>query len=108
MSTTTTTTQRSVSVEKEEEIESTIAPADVVKDVFPLASSIDLDLTQHKPLGCTVEETMDSASDHVFVTKVVPGGFAEQGGIQVGDVLVAMSGIFGDTTVVLDLGIDRM
>jgi hypothetical protein len=101
-------TQRRASVE-EEQGSILPKPADVVNDIFPSALSIDLELKEHKPMGCTVEETMDSANDYVFVTKLVPGGFADLAGIQVGDVLVAMSGMFGgELTIVLESGIDKM
>jgi hypothetical protein len=100
-------TQRRASVE-EEQGSILPKPADVVNDIFPSALSIDLELKEHKPMGCTVEETMDSANDYVFVTKLVPGGFADQAGIQVGDVLVAMNGMFGELTIVLESGVDKM
>eukprot|EP00980_Cylindrotheca_fusiformis_P027439 scaffold20461_cov117-Cylindrotheca_fusiformis.AAC.2 len=51
---------------------------------------------------------MDTVNSHVFVSKVVPGGFADQAGIQVGDVLVAMSGMFGEMAIVLESGIDKI
>ena len=42
-------------------------------------------LEEHRPLGCTVEESL-AQEDAVFVTSVKAGGFAEAAGLQVGDV----------------------
>jgi predicted metalloprotease with PDZ domain len=73
------------------------------------AEIIDFVLTKHKPLGCTVEESLaDPASQLVFVTKVVEGGCADQAGLEVGDVIVGVSGIFGDWTDTVGVGIEEV
>jgi C-terminal processing protease CtpA/Prc len=42
------------------------------------------------------------------VIQVVEGGFASQAGIKVGDVIVAISGVFGGMNSVLGSGIDEV
>lgn len=82
-------------------------------DVFPNPEEEvefhSFELTSHKPLGCTIEESFESSANNcVFVSKVVPGGCAEQAGIEVGDVIVAVTGTFEGLVPVLDAGIDKM
>lgn len=78
-----------------------------VDTTFFGAEYIDMKVLPHRPLGCTVEESL-AGGGHVFVSKVVEGGYAEQAGIQVGDVIVGVTGIFGDFQDVRGLGIDEM
>ena len=40
--------------------------------------------------------------------QVVEGGFASQAGLEVGDVIVAISGVFGEMSHVLGSGIDKV
>lgn len=93
--------------------------ADIDKDVyfdFPTArvQNIEFEQNCHKPLGCTAEECLDvleSESDakHVFVSKIVKGGNAALAGIQLGDVIVGVSSIFGDELEnVYGVGLDRV
>jgi hypothetical protein len=102
--------QLQTSVEAEDVISDTpnsLKPAP--KDVFPTAQFYTFDMPEHRPLGCTVEESLDPLEEYVFVSKVAPGGFADQAGIRVGDVLVAVTGLFGDVkTIVLESGVDKM
>jgi C-terminal processing protease CtpA/Prc len=75
---------------------------------------LSLTLKQHKPLGCTVEESLSSVAatttdqkksnkqkkkteslHYVFVTKVVEGGNACQAGILPGDVIIGVTATFG-------------
>ena len=68
-------------------------------------------LRQHKPLGCTAEESLNSEEDgtkHVFVSKVVEDGNAERNGILVGDVIVGVSGPFKDVVNTVESDLDRM
>ena len=68
-------------------------------------------LRQHKPLGCTAEECLNPEEDgtkHVFISKVVEDGNAEQNGIMVGDVIVGVSGAFKDVVNVVENDLDRM
>jgi len=92
---------------------------DIDKDVyfdFPTARLENMKFKSncHKPLGCTAEECLDiqpSESDakHVFVSKLVAGGNAALAGIQLGDVIVGVSSVFGsDLENVYGVGLDRV
>jgi S1-C subfamily serine protease len=68
-------------------------------------------LDQHKPLGCSVEESLANEPDaakHVFVADVNKGGNAEKIGLRVGDVIVQLSGTFDEVLDVTGLGIEKM
>jgi C-terminal processing protease CtpA/Prc len=78
------------------------------KDIFPTAQFYTFEMPQHRPLGCTVEESMDALENYVFVSKVIPGGFADHAGIHVGDVIVAVTGLFEDMTTVLESGVEKL
>jgi hypothetical protein len=70
---------------------------------------VNVTLTKHRPLGCIVEESValtNTLPHLVFVASVSPNGHAAKAGIQVGDVIVAMSGLFGQVESVLGQGID--
>ena len=81
---------------------------------FPDSTIIDIELEDHKPLGCTAEECLDvlqieNGAKHVFVSKIVEGGNAEKAGIQLGDLIIGVSSIFGDTLEnVNGAGLDRV
>lgn len=76
-------------------------------DGFSNAEYLDLEVFPHKPLGCTAEESL-TESAHVFVSKVVDGGNAEKSGVRIGDVIVGVSGLFGEVEDVSGVGIDRV
>lgn len=60
-----------------------------------------LTLKDHRPLGCTVEESLAAEDDHaVFVASVKEGGFAQLAGLQVGDVIVGVTGLFGGEEII--------
>ena len=68
---------------------------------------LDVVLSPHRPLGCTVEESL-ADSQFVFVTRVTEGGYAQTAGLQVGDTLLQVSGIFGDLTSVVGVGVEKL
>jgi len=84
------------------------------------AQLLELSIFPHRPLGCTVEESLaaleesvssssSSAHNYVFVSKIVPGGNAEQAGLQTGDVLVGLSGLFdGEIMDVTHVGVEKI
>jgi hypothetical protein len=77
--------------------------------LFPSAQFLGFTLAEHKPLGCTVEESLAHPKEkYVFCSKIVDGGFAHQAGFEVGDVLLAVSGIFGEPQNVVGLGIEQV
>jgi predicted metalloprotease with PDZ domain len=75
--------------------------------LFPGAEIEKLTLLPHRPLGMTIEESL-ADSRFVLVTKVVDGGNANKAGIAVGDVLVGITGLFGDLTNVIGLEVESM
>ena len=81
-----------------------------VRDVYPKANIAAIELKEHKPLGCTVEESLDTDNDPsvVFVSKLVIDGNAEKAGVKVGDVLVGVTGLFGEMTPVWQSGVEKM
>jgi len=83
-----------------------------IKDAPPLEETfLTFDLEEHKPLGCTAEESVVKAEDgskHVFVSKVTEGGNADMVGVNVGDVIVGVSGSFEDVVEVIGSGLDRV
>jgi len=69
-------------------------------------------LNEHKPLGCSVEESLavetDENAKYVFVSEVKKGGNAAKAGLKEGDVIVQLSGTFDELVDVTGLGIDRI
>jgi len=77
-----------------------------------LAEILEFELDDHVPLGCTVEESLavteTDGLKHVFVSRVTEGGNAARAGIQVGDVVTGLSGVFGEVEDVAGLGLGRV
>ena len=70
-------------------------------------------LKEYKPLGLTAEESLaqkdvSGTYHHVFVSKVIPDGNADKVGIQVGDVIVGISGLFGSTECVVGESLEKV
>uniref|UniRef100_A0A7S1GJI6 PDZ domain-containing protein n=1 Tax=Cyclophora tenuis TaxID=216820 RepID=A0A7S1GJI6_CYCTE len=79
------------------------------EDRFPKAEIYLVTLEEHKPLGCRVEESLAHPEEKwVFVSKIVEGGFAESAGLEVGDVILGISGVFGTMEEVAEQGVDRV
>ncbi|KAL7555765.1 hypothetical protein ACA910_008142 [Epithemia clementina (nom. ined.)] len=106
---TTTTGSSSVVVVDEGPIESSSSSTNnsedeeiIIKDDPLLANAeyMTLSLLPHRPLGCTVEESLPDGQ-HVFISKVTPDGNAAKAGLQVGDVIVGCSDFFGTALVSL-------
>jgi len=78
-----------------------------------VADILDFVLEEHKPLGCSADESLADEPDgskHVFVSKIVEGGNAEKAGIRLGDVFVGVSGTFGgenEVTLIVGQGLDK-
>lgn len=93
------------------------APTDDGHELPKLTGSLansrlqEFDLKEHKPLGCSVEESLADEEDgakYVFVAEVAKGGNAAKAGIKVGDVIVQLSGTFDEVVGVAGLGIDKI
>jgi hypothetical protein len=68
-----------------------------------IPNTIDVLLKDHKPLGCTIEESQVPSPDlfgadylPIIISKLVAGGNAENAGLQVGDVITGVSAVFGE------------
>lgn len=71
----------------------------------------EFELSEHKPLGCSVEESLANEPDgakYVFVAEITKGGNAEKAGLKMGDVIVQLSGTFDELVDVAGLGIDKI
>jgi len=71
----------------------------------------EFEVEDHKPLGCTVEESLANEADgarYVFVAEVNRGGNAHKAGLRTGDVIVQLSGTFDEVVDVAGLGIERI
>ena len=62
-------------------------------------------LPEHRPLGCTIEESLAPNDPYVFVSHLQEGGFAASAGLAVGDVIVAVTGLFGELEHVIVGGV---
>jgi S1-C subfamily serine protease len=74
----------------------------------PGAHLITLELSEHKPLGCRIEESLVPGQSHVFVMALTDNGHAENAGLQMGDVIVGVTGIFGEMEDVTGMGIEKV
>mmetsp|Transcript_28227 Transcript_28227/g.39721 ORF Transcript_28227/g.39721 Transcript_28227/m.39721 type:complete len:289 (+) Transcript_28227:116-982(+) len=87
-------------------------PSKLVSTHFPKAPVIEFTLENHVPLGCSVEESLATedygGEHHVFVSKVAEGGHAENAGLEVGDVIVGVTGTFGILSDVSGLGLEHI
>lgn len=84
---------RLTSAKSEEEV---LSANDVLKGAqLKGAQYLELEVFPHKPLGCTAEESL-ADGDYVFVSTVKPGGNAELAGMETGDVIVGVTGLFGE------------
>lgn len=69
------------------------------------------ELQTHRPLGCTVEESLATTIDNkrfVFISKVKEDGNAERAGLRVGDVIIQINGLFGEMEDVSGLGLNKV
>lgn len=89
-------------------------------EYFHGSEYLEFSLLPHRPLGCTVEESLASFQDDYgsvgskkvnvicFISKIAPGGNAEKAGLAVGDVILGVSDIFGNLMDVSGEGIEKM
>lgn len=87
------------------------APAPMLTGSLAGAVLLEYELTEHKPLGCSVEESLAAEPDgakYVFVAEITRGGNAVKGGLKEGDVIVQLSGTFDEVVDVTGLGIEKM
>lgn len=77
------------------------------KQLFPDGQFENCTMLPHKPMGITIEESL-ADNNYVFVSKIIANSNADKAGIQVGDVLLAVTGLFGDLTPVVGLGVEKV
>jgi hypothetical protein len=100
-----TTTNSTVAAE----VESNRILRDLVAEAFSTKAEIlTFELKEHSPLGCTVEESLNEEDDFVFISKITQGGCAAKIGLKLGDVIVGVTGLFGELTLVMDSGVEKM
>eukprot|EP00537_Pseudo-nitzschia_pungens_P003828 CAMPEP_0172363390 /NCGR_PEP_ID=MMETSP1060-20121228/6763_1 /TAXON_ID=37318 /ORGANISM="Pseudo-nitzschia pungens, Strain cf. cingulata" /LENGTH=308 /DNA_ID=CAMNT_0013086119 /DNA_START=1137 /DNA_END=2063 /DNA_ORIENTATION=- len=85
--------------------EETISRIDAL---FPGAEVLTIEVTEHVPLGCTVEESLHEADDSILISKLTKEGNAEKAGLKVGDVIVGVTGLFGELTSTIDLDVEKI
>ena len=79
-----------------------------VEKLFPRAEIITTVLPQHAPLGCTVEESLNDNDDYIFISKLRKKGHAEGAGLEVGDVIIGVTGLFGKLECTIDANVEKM
>lgn len=79
-----------------------------VGDIFPDGEILTIEMVDHQPLGCTVEESIEDEDDYIFISKLTDKGSAANAGLQVGDVVVGVTGTFGQLTDVLGASVEKM
>ena len=98
--TTSTASSSSSSSSKTSTVVTTIAETSLTGVVM------DITFSQHRPLGCVIEESLVSPpvttitvslGNIVFITSVTANGFAQQAGLLVGDVIIGVSTAFTTT-----------
>eukprot|EP00535_Pseudo-nitzschia_heimii_P002226 CAMPEP_0197186764 /NCGR_PEP_ID=MMETSP1423-20130617/14562_1 /TAXON_ID=476441 /ORGANISM="Pseudo-nitzschia heimii, Strain UNC1101" /LENGTH=330 /DNA_ID=CAMNT_0042638165 /DNA_START=122 /DNA_END=1114 /DNA_ORIENTATION=+ len=87
---------------------STLELSSRVEKLFPKAQIITTVLPQHVPLGCTVEESLHEDDDCIFISKLTKEGNAEGAGLEVGDVIVAVTGVFGKLECTIDADVEKI
>ena len=87
---------------------STVALSSRVESLFPGAQVLTIEMAEHVPLGCTVEESLHKDDDVIFISKLTQEGHAEKARLQVGDVIVGVTGLFGQMTSTIDTDIEKM
>lgn len=87
---------------------STLESSSRVESLFPGAQVLTIEMAEHVPLGCTVEESLHKDDDVIFISKLTQEGHAEKARLQVGDVIVGVTGLFGQMTSTIDTDIEKI
>jgi len=86
----------------------TVELASRVETLFPRAEVVTVEMAEHVPLGCTVEESLNEEDDYIFISKLTSNGHAEVAGLEVGDVIVGVTGMFGELISTLDADVEKI
>lgn len=87
---------------------STMELSSRVESFFPNNEIVTIVLEDHVPLGCTVEESLHEEDDFIFISKLTKNGNAEKAGLKVGDVVVGVTGLFGELACTIDSDVEKM
>jgi C-terminal processing protease CtpA/Prc len=79
-----------------------------VETLFPSTETLTIEMAEHVPLGCTVDESLHEDDDFIFISKLTINGHAEEAGLQVGDVIVGVTGLFGELVSTIDTDIEKL
>jgi len=80
-----------------------------VEDIFD-GSEIEIltiKMDDHTSLGCTIEESLHEDDDFIFISGLAEG-IAEKAGAKVGDVIIGVTGTFGQLTDVIDCDVEKV
>ena len=86
----------------------TVGLSSRVETLFPSTETLTIEMTEHVPLGCTVDESLHEEDDFIFISKLTTNGHAEEAGLQVGDVIVGVTGLFGELISTIDVDIEKL
>lgn len=79
-----------------------------IETLFPGAELLTIELIDHIPLGCTIEESLHEEDDSIFISKLTKEGNAEKAGLRVGDVVVGVTGSFGELTGTINSDVEKI
>jgi len=87
---------------------STMELSSRVESFFPNNEIFTIVMEDHVPLGCTVEESLHEEDDFIFISKLTKNGNAEKAGLKVGDVVVGVTGLFGELACTIDSDVEKI
>jgi len=86
----------------------TVEQASRVDALFPRAEILTIKMSEHVPLGCTIEESLHEDDDFIFISKLTGEGHAERAGLEVGDVILGVTGLFGKLACTIDADVEKI
>eukprot|EP00534_Pseudo-nitzschia_fraudulenta_P001807 CAMPEP_0201126844 /NCGR_PEP_ID=MMETSP0850-20130426/27720_1 /ASSEMBLY_ACC=CAM_ASM_000622 /TAXON_ID=183588 /ORGANISM="Pseudo-nitzschia fraudulenta, Strain WWA7" /LENGTH=317 /DNA_ID=CAMNT_0047395453 /DNA_START=131 /DNA_END=1084 /DNA_ORIENTATION=+ len=87
---------------------STTESTSQAQTLFPKADILTIELPDHIPLGCTIEESLHEDDDYIFISKLTARGNAEKSGLVVGDVVLGLTGMFGELTSTIGFDTEKI
>ena len=87
---------------------STVQMSSRFETLLPRAKIFTIEMAKHVPLGCTVEESLHVDDNFIFISKLTKKGHAEGAGLEVGDVVVGVTGLFGELACTIDATVEQM
>lgn len=87
---------------------STVQMSSRFETLLPRAKILTIEMAKHVPLGCTVEESLHVDDNFIFISKLTKKGHAEGAGLEVGDVVVGVTGLFGELACTIDATVEQI